>query len=141
MSRITQTRLLFPVRILLVLVTLFVPLSFMQPALAATAGCDSASSTTCKPTDPAATSGNCSSVAQCDLISNYINPAIAFLSALVGVAVVASMVIGGIQYSSSGGDPSKAAAAKNRIRNSLIALIVFIFLFALLNFLIPGGLL
>lgn len=92
------------------------------------------------PTDQAATSGNCASASKCDLVQQYLNPFINFLAALVGVAVVISIVIGGIQYGSSAGDPQKAAAAKSRIRNSIIALLTFLFLFALLNFLIPGGL-
>jgi hypothetical protein len=83
--------------------------------------------------------GNCASVSNCDLITTYINPFVRLLSAIVGVAVVISIVIGGIQYSSSGGDSSKVTAAKNRIRNSIVALVTYIFLFALLNFLIPGG--
>lgn len=86
--------------------------------------------------------GNCHEVTNgCDLIKKFVQPFIDFLSALVGVAVVISIVIGGMQYGSSGGDPQKVTAAKNRIRNSIIALITFIFLLSLLNFLIPGGLL
>lgn len=100
--------------------------------------CASANGTTnC---DPAVNGGNCSSVQHCDLISKYINPFINFLAALVGVAVVISIVIGGIQYGSSAGDPAKVTAAKNRIRNAIIALVTFLLLYALLNFLIPGGL-
>ena len=92
--------------------------------------------------DCATEAGNCSAnLQQCDLVNNFINPFIKFLSALVGVAVVASIIIGGIQYSSSGGDPSKANAAKMRIRNAVIALVTFIALDAMLNFLIPGGIL
>jgi hypothetical protein len=93
------------------------------------------------PGDTAVSSGNCSDVSNCDLISKYINPFINFLAALVGVAVVISIVIGGIQYGSSAGDPQKVSAAKNRIRNAIVALLTFLFLYALLNFLIPGGLL
>jgi hypothetical protein len=84
--------------------------------------------------------GNCSNLSQCDLINSYINPFVNFLSALVGVGVVTSIIIGGIQYSSSGGDPSKVTAAKNRIRNAIVALIAFLLLYGMLNFLIPGGL-
>jgi hypothetical protein len=91
--------------------------------------------------DPALNNTKCPTVSKCDLVQGYINPFINFLAALVGVAVVISIVIGGIQYSSSGGDPAKAAAAKNRIRNAIVALVAFFFLYALLNFLIPGGLL
>lgn len=76
----------------------------------------------------------------CRLVQTYLQPFMKFLSAFVGLAVVISVIVGGIQYSSSAGDPQKASAAKNRIRNAIIALVTYIFLFALLNFLIPGGL-
>jgi hypothetical protein len=95
----------------------------------------------CGDVDSAATSGNCRDTSKCDLISKYINPFINFLAALVGVVVVISIVIGGIQYGSSAGDSQKVMAAKSRIRNAIIALLAFIFLYAALNFLIPGGLL
>lgn len=92
--------------------------------------------------DPAATSdADCGTVAKCDLVSKYLNPFINLMAALVGVAVTISIVVGGIRYASSAGDPQAAAAGKARIRNSIIALITFIFLYAILNFLIPGGLL
>ena len=91
--------------------------------------------------DSAVSSGNCKQVAagKCDLVKNYIQPAIDLLAAGVGVAVVISIVIGGIQYSTSAGDSSKVTAAKNRIRNSIMAFLLFLFLVAFLNFLIPGG--
>lgn len=76
---------------------------------------------------------------QC-LLSKYINPAVNLLSAAIGVIVVASLVSAGIQYSSAQGDPGKVAAAKGRITNSLLALAGFIFLFAFLQWVIPGGL-
>jgi len=90
--------------------------------------------------DSATKNGKCADVNNCDIIKEYIQPFINFLAALVGVAVVISIVIGGIQYGSSAGDPSKVTAAKNRIRNAIIALVTFLFLYTLLNFLIPGGL-
>jgi hypothetical protein len=90
--------------------------------------------------DPAANSGNCSDINKCDLLNKYVTPFINFLTALVGLAVVISIVIGGIQYGSSAGDPSKITAAKNRIRNALLALLTFLFLLALINFIVPGGL-
>lgn len=93
--------------------------------------------------DPALSSNKCATIedqSKCDLISNYIQPLVDFMAALAGVAVVISIVIGGIQYSSSAGDSAKASAAKNRIRNSLVALVAFGLLYALLQFLLPGGL-
>jgi hypothetical protein len=84
--------------------------------------------------------GNCMSVSKCDLMSKYVYPLINFLIALIGIGVVISIIIGGIQYGSSAGDPQKVTAAKSRIRNAIIALIAFVFLYAMLNFLVPGGL-
>lgn len=63
------------------------------------------------------------------------------LAAMVGIVVVASIVYGGIQYSSAGSDPQKISAAKDRIRNAIIALLFFIFTYSLLNWLVPGGVL
>jgi type IV secretion system pilin len=88
----------------------------------------------------AAASSNCASINKCDLVTNYINPFVNFLAILVGIGVVTSIIIGGIQYSSSAGEPAKATAAKNRIRDAIIALVVFVLLYGMLNFLIPGGL-
>jgi hypothetical protein len=50
-----------------------------------------------------------------------------------------SLIMGGVQYSSSNGDPQKITAAKNRISTTIIALVAYMFLFAFLQFLIPGG--
>jgi hypothetical protein len=80
----------------------------------------------------------CSS-SHCDLIAEYLNPFIKALSGIVGLVVVISLIYGGIQYSASEGDPQKAAQAKSRITKTVFAFIVFIFLFALLQFLVPGG--
>lgn len=96
-------------------------------------------------TDPAASGGSDGTNVQCNasscnLIQKYIDPLVQLLSALVGVAVTISIIIGGIQYGSSAGDPQATMAAKSRIRNSLIALVAFLFLYAFLQFLIPGGL-
>ncbi len=74
-------------------------------------------------------------------IVGYLVLFINILSALVGIAVAASIIYGGIQYASSGGDPQKVAAAKERIRNAIIALVFFIFTYSFLNYLVPGGVL
>jgi len=66
--------------------------------------------------------------------------AINILSAVVGVVVVAVIVFAGIEYSSSGGDPGRTAAAKGRIINAIIALVAYMFLYIILQWLIPGGL-
>ena len=64
---------------------------------------------------------------------------IRFLSDGVGLVVIASVIYGGIQRPSSRGDPQSTAQAIGRIRSSLIALLLFIFGYAILNYLIPTG--
>ncbi len=76
---------------------------------------------------------------QCGLIEKYLNPFIKLLSVIVGVVVVISIIVGGIQYASSGGDPQKTAKAKARILKTVFALVAFIFLYAFLQFIVPGG--
>ena len=62
------------------------------------------------------------------------------LAALVGVVVVLSIVISGIQYSSARDNPQVVAAAKNRIVMSLLALLLLMFAGSILNWITPGGL-
>lgn len=73
------------------------------------------------------------------IINDYINPVVKALSATVGVIVVISLVVAGIQYSSAAGDPSKVGAAKSRIIKTLGAFLFFIFLYVFLNYIVPGG--
>lgn len=73
----------------------------------------------------------------CDLVLKYLNPIIAFLSAFVGIAVVIGIISGGIRYASASDDPQKSAAGRQMVRNSLIALVAYIFLYAALQWLIP----
>lgn len=75
----------------------------------------------------------------CDLVANYIDPAIGFLTAAIGIAVAAAVIYGGIEIGSSAGDPSRAASGKKHIRTALFTLVVYFFLWSLLNFLVPGG--
>lgn len=71
-----------------------------------------------------------------DLLFSFIK----FLSAGVGIIIVGSIILAGIQYSASEGKPDATQAAKNRIQNAFIGLIVYIFAFSLVQFLVPGGL-
>jgi hypothetical protein len=81
---------------------------------------------------------NCSS-GGCDLVATYLQPIITVLSGTVGLVVVLSLIIGGVQYSASEGDPQKVSKAKNRISNTIFAFIAYMFLYAFLQFLVPGG--
>lgn len=68
-----------------------------------------------------------------------LNDIIDFLSAGVGIVVTGMIIVGGIQYSMAGGSPEAVSKAKQKIINALIALVVFIFIFAFLQWIIPGG--
>lgn len=73
------------------------------------------------------------------LFSKYVNPVIATLSVMVGIAVVIGIVVGGIQYASSAGDPQRAAKGKSTITKAITGLVAFMFLYSALQFLSPGG--
>lgn len=68
-------------------------------------------------------------------LQNIVN----FLSAAVGVVVIAVIIIGGVQYTIAGDNASALTAARQRITNGLIALFAFLFAWAFLQWLIPGG--
>lgn len=74
-------------------------------------------------------------------ILDYLVLFINILSGLATIAIVGSIIYAGIQYSMSGSDPQKVSAAKDRIRNAVIALIFFVFGYTILNYLVPGGVL
>lgn len=73
-------------------------------------------------------------------IVEYLKMVLQFLSAGVGIVVVLMLVIAGVQYITAVGDPGNIKKAKERIVNAITALLLFIFGYAILNFLIPGGL-
>lgn len=62
-----------------------------------------------------------------------------FVFAGVGILCLIGISIGGIIYATAGGDTSKTKQGISYIVNALIALAVFVFLFVLLNFMVPGG--
>ncbi|HET9721603.1 MAG TPA: pilin [Candidatus Saccharimonadales bacterium] len=69
-------------------------------------------------------------------LNNIVN----FLAAGVGIVVIAMIIVGGIQYSIAGDNQDAVGKAKTRIVNAMIALVTFIFAYAILQWLIPGGL-
>lgn len=75
----------------------------------------------------------------CGLVDRYLNPIINFLAIIVGLVATISIVVGGIQYASSGDDPQKVAQAKSRIINAVIGLLAFLFLYSFLQWVVPGG--
>ena len=58
--------------------------------------------------------------------------------AVLGIACVVVMIIGGVQYMTSSGDASKVEKGKKTILYGLIGLIVCVLSFALVNFVIAN---
>jgi hypothetical protein len=69
----------------------------------------------------------------------YATGIIQILGGLIGLVIVLMIIIGGIQYSLSNGDSKAVTSAKMRITNAVIALILYIMMFGIINYLIPGG--
>lgn len=63
------------------------------------------------------------------------------LTAGVGIVAVGGLIYGGILYTSAGDSPEKVKKAIEVIRNVIIGIIAYFLMAALLNFLIPGGIL
>ena len=64
---------------------------------------------------------------------------IRLLSNGVGIIIIGSIIVGGIQYTMSAGNPQAATNAIGRIRSTLIALVLYIFAYPLLNYVLPAG--
>ena len=53
---------------------------------------------------------------------------------LIGVVAVAMIILGGIQYTTSQGQPDKVAQARNILIYSVVGLVVAVLAFAIVNF-------
>lgn len=115
---------------------------------------DSASTTTDPADTPATqkdTSAGCANVKttfiKCDTSSKhgaiggmliwFIN----LLSIGIGIVAVGGIIWGAILYVTSNGDASKTKQGVAVITNTVIGLLLYVFAYAFMNFLIPGGLL
>ncbi len=63
-----------------------------------------------------------------------------FLTIGVGILAMASIVVAGIQFSASRGDPKGTAQALKRVWSTLGALAMYLLAYAFLNWVVPGGL-
>jgi hypothetical protein len=119
-------------------ITLFAAAAILVPVFTAPASADLVTDAQCNDPncvnqqDKAATEA-CNKDNGCDIVAKYLNPFIKFLGVTVGV------IWGGIEYSSSGGDPQKSASGKDHITMAIIALLGYFFIYAAIHFLLPGG--
>lgn len=72
-------------------------------------------------------------------VVNVLLQIINFLAVGVGIAVVGGIAWGGMLYASSNGDSAKAKQGITTIVNAVIGLLLFMFIYALVNYLVPGG--
>lgn len=72
-------------------------------------------------------------------ITAYIQTFIRILSSVAGLVIVIMIAFGGAQYTLSRDNPQETAAAKSKIFNALLALAAYLFMFAFLQWVVPGG--
>lgn len=68
-------------------------------------------------------------------LSFFIN----MLAAIVGIGAIIMVIVAGLQYSAARDNPQGIQAAKQKLTNVLIGIAAFVFMYAFLQWLIPGG--
>lgn len=102
-------------------------------------GVDPKDPTQCAPLGNGCNGNSAQTCLKNNKIVKDINTIVNFLAALIGIVVIGVIILGGVQYTLAGDNATATGAAKQRIINGLIALVAFIFTFAFLQWLIPGG--
>lgn len=72
-------------------------------------------------------------------LDDWLNKVVNLLSALVGLAIVVSLVVAGVQYITARDNANQVSAAKNRIMMAVLGFALFLMGYAFLQWLIPGG--
>lgn len=67
-------------------------------------------------------------------VGSIVNSVTNILFWLVGVASVIALIIGGLQYITSAGDPGRTKTAKDTIMYAVIGIVVAILAYAIVNF-------
>jgi hypothetical protein len=83
-------------------------------------------------TDRPITPQNCGIVGYIRLFADAI-------TVVLGIVVAIMVVVGGIQYSTAGNNPQAVTAAKKRLSQAILAVAMYVFLFAFMQWLVPGG--
>ncbi len=81
-------------------------------------------------------SGNIEDNAIFVLLRRLIN----FLTGLIGIVAVVMIIVSGVMYTTAGDRDEQITKAKTMLKNTVIGIILYIFMGLILNFLIPGGL-
>lgn len=73
-----------------------------------------------------------------DSLLTTVNKIINIVIGVVGFAAVAMTIYGGVQYTTSAGDPGKVKKAKDTIMYGIVGLVVAILAFAIVNFVLSS---
>lgn len=112
--------------------SLAVPVLAPVPAIAQSTTSVQVKTNDCKVPSSQLNSSNCGIIKMIVIITNI-------MSAIVGVVIVISIIWAGIQYSMAKSDPNAVAQARSRVANAILALFLYIFMFAFLQWVVPGG--
>jgi len=72
-------------------------------------------------------------------LNGWLQLAINVLSAVAGLAFVISFIFAGYQYMTARDDANQVKSAKERLTTLVLTFVVFAFGYALLQWLVPGG--
>ena len=72
------------------------------------------------------------------LIIDFLLGITRFLGEIIGIVVILMIIIGGIQYMTAQGNPQGIAAAKGRITSAITALVLYLMMWGILHYLLPG---
>ncbi|GHU07718.1 hypothetical protein FACS189431_2750 [Alphaproteobacteria bacterium] len=78
-------------------------------------------------------------VYKCPTIEQTVRLVFDWLAIGVSIVVVLMVIVGAIRYMTAGGNQEGAKKGIEIIRNAIIALVLYMVMWALLNFLVPGG--
>jgi len=73
-----------------------------------------------------------------DILAQLIANFLKITFSLAGLVLLAMLLWGGIQWLTAGGDKEKLSKAQGRIASALIGFIIFMSLFAIINYLLPA---
>ena len=74
-------------------------------------------------------------------IAGLLNIVLVVLTTGVGIAATVAFVAAGIMYSTAAGNAAQVQKAKTMIFNTVIGIIAYVFMWTILEWLIPGGVL
>lgn len=89
--------------------------------------------------------GTDTSIIKCDPgsdenpIINLLQQAVKVLYGVIGVLAVVVIMIAGVIYGTAGDREDRVKLAKTMITNTIIGILLYVFMTVILNFLVPGG--